>query len=276
MGPWNTVGDCFGRNTLCDIVAITANSKLDGQFMGCVKYDTLQKELGNKDGDKIRLNHITAYTPTLIDELTNLQAKKEIAKGNSSVFTPVINSNQQLVGFFANIENISTDNKGKLLVGASIGTDDEDKDRLELLVKACIDLLILEPQSNWASQVLMLKFIKTKYPSLEIIPSNVTTQSQAKMLIDADGLKVGDFSGASSTCRRSLINAIFNVSKYSYDNGIPVIADGLMLNISDLIKALALGASAVIIDSMAHNPENEFVNGANQMNIQLLCRKLKN
>ncbi|MDO8583501.1 MAG: IMP dehydrogenase [bacterium] len=143
----------------------------------------------------------------------------------------------------------------KLLVGAAIAGKNYE-DRVRALVQANVDVVVIDSAHGFTKTIIQaIKFIKKTYPSLEVIAGNIATGEGAKALIaaGADGLRVGMGPGAICTTRIisgmgiPQITAIMDTFKVAKKSGVPVIADGGIKYSGDMVKALAAGASSVMM-----------------------------
>ena len=151
------------------------------------------------------------------------------------------------------------DEHGRLRVGAAIGVGNDTEVRTELLVKAGVDVLIVDTAHGHSEGVLnRIKWIKKNYPKVDVIGGNIATSEAAIAMVDhgADGVKVGIGPGSICTTRIVAgvgvpqITAINDVYKVLKKKNIPFIADGGIRFSGDVAKAIAAGASSVMLGSM--------------------------
>ena len=155
--------------------------------------------------------------------------------------------------------NSCTDKFGRLRVAAAVGVTNDTHDRISALVEANVDAIVIDTAHGHSAGVIKtLKEVRKKYKDLDIVVGNVATPEAAEMLIQAgaDAIKVGI--GPGSICTTRVIagvgvpqlTAILNVSKVADKYKIPVIADGGIKFTGDIVKALAAGASSVMLGSL--------------------------
>lgn len=173
-------------------------------------------------------------------ELRGLITVKDIQKSNEHPFA-------------------SKDELGKLRVGAAVGVGPDNDERIELLVQAGVDVLVVDTAHGHSKGVLdRVKWVKRTYPGVEVIGGNIATAAAARALMEhgADGVKVGIGPGSICTTRIVAgvgvpqITAISNVAEALKGTGVPCIADGGIRFSGDVSKALAAGASCVMMGSM--------------------------
>jgi IMP dehydrogenase len=176
---------------------------------------------------------------------------------------PVVNKQGKLIGLITYKDilklrdnpNACKDKHGRLLVGAAVGVSGETEDRISALVKAGVDLVIIDTAHGHSRGVLNeVKRMKKIFSSLEIVAGNIATGDAAKALANTgvDAVKVGV--GPGSICTTRIIagigvpqlTAIYEAAKALKGSGIPIIADGGIRYSGDVVKALAAGASTVM------------------------------
>jgi len=155
--------------------------------------------------------------------------------------------------------NACKDAQGKLRVGAAVGVGEGTDERVAALVEAGADVLVVDTAHGHAQGVLdRVKWIKTRFPQVEVVGGNIGTGDGARALVDhgADGVKVGIGPGSICTTRLVAgvgvpqITAIQNVAEALGRSGVPLIADGGVRYSGDIAKALAAGAHAVMLGSL--------------------------
>lgn len=153
----------------------------------------------------------------------------------------------------------SKDDQGKLRVGAAVGVGADNDERIDLLAKAGVDVIVVDTAHGHSKGVLdRVKWVKTNYPHIEVIGGNIATAAAALALVEhgADAVKVGIGPGSICTTRIVAgvgvpqITAIANVAEALRSTGVPCIADGGIRFSGDVSKALAAGASTVMMGSM--------------------------
>lgn len=198
---------------------------------------------------------------------TTLQEAKELLKKHKVEKLPLIDEKGNLGGLITikDIEksiqypNSSRDEKGRLLCGAAIGATPDVLDRVEALVKAGADVLVLDSAHGHNSNIVKsVAKVKAAYPDVQLIAGNVATAEATHDLIEAgaDAVKVGIGPGSICTTRVVAgigvpqVTAIFDAAREAEKYGVPIIADGGIKYSGDIVKALAAGGSVVMVGSL--------------------------
>ncbi|HHT9145923.1 MAG TPA: IMP dehydrogenase [Candidatus Wunengus sp. YC61] len=245
-------------------IPITEDGTLNSKLVGIVTKRDIDFE-----GDRTKLLREVMTTqlitaPTGISLAEGNKILKESKKGK----LPLVNKQGRLVSLLSRTDLLKNEdfpfaskNKDKqLLVGAALSTREEDKERLAELAKADVDVIVIDAsQGDSIFQINTIKYIKKTYPHLEVMGGNVVTAKQCKSLIDAgvDALRIGMGSGSICITQDTLSvgraqgSAIYHTAKFSkeYAN-IPVVADGGIAHIGHVVKAISLGASAVMMGGL--------------------------
>ena len=196
-------------------------------------------------------------------ESTNLEKAADILQKYKIEKLPVVDKNNKLIGLvtYKDITKAKDkplackDEKGRLRVAAGVGIAGDTMDRVDELIKAQVDALVIDTAHGHSKGVLeVLKKIKAKYPEKDVVAGNIGTAEAALALVNAgaDAVKVGI--GPGSICTTRIIagvgipqlSAIYNVSKAIKDSGIPVIGDGGIRYSGDIVKGLAAGADSIM------------------------------
>ena len=155
-----------------------------------------------------------------------------------------------------NFPNAARDAQGKLRVGAAVGVGDDNEERIELLVRAGVDAIVVDTAHGHSAGVIeRVRWVKKHYPQVDVIGGNIATGAAALALVEAgaDAVKVGI--GPGSICTTRIVTgvgvpqilAIDTVAKALKGSGVPLIADGGVRYSGDLAKAVAAGADTVMM-----------------------------
>lgn len=241
-------------------VPITENGKLVGII---TNRDLLFEEDFSK---KIKESMTSEGLITAKVGITLEEAKKILAKARKEKL-PIVDDDYNLKGLITikDIEkqikypNSAKDEKGRLLCGAAIGITANVLERTEELVKAQVDVVVLDSAHGHSANVIRcVHMIKEKFPDLQVIAGNVATGEATKALIEAgaDAVKVGIGPGSICTTRVVAgigvpqVTAVMNCYNVAKEYGIPIIADGGIKYSGDITKAIVAGASVCMMGSM--------------------------
>ncbi|CAK8985441.1 unnamed protein product [Durusdinium trenchii] len=202
-----------------------------------------------------------------------LREANQILSNSKKGKLPIVNPAGEIVGLLARKDLIknqdfpcaSQDQNKNLLAAAAVSVlADDRKERVKALVEAGTDAIVFDNrQGDNEDQLEIIRWTKSEFPKMQVIGGNVVTRRQAKNLLDAgvDALRVGMGISSVSTahkdrgCGRAQASAVYNVAKIARVYGVPVIADGGISSPGHIVKALCLGAEAVMCGSLLAGTE---------------------
>ena len=235
-----------------------------GELVGIITNRDIrfEKEVSKKIDDVMtKENLVTAKMGISMDDALDLMKSHKIEK------LPLVDDDFNLTGLITikDIEksiqypNSARDNRGRLLVGAAVGITGDMLERVDALVKAGADVIVLDTAHGHSKNVLTsITKIKAEYPNLQVIAGNVATKEATIDLIEvgADAVKVGIGPGSICTTRVVTgigvpqITAIINCAEGARKYGVPIIADGGIKFSGDITKAIGAGANVVMAGSL--------------------------
>jgi IMP dehydrogenase len=258
-----TVGDALALMSEYKIGGIPVVDK-KGYLVGIVTNRDLRFEM---DYSRSIEEVMTSDNLVTTNQTTDLEKAVDILQRHKIEKLPVVDKDNKLIGLvtYKDITKAKDkplackDSKGRLRVAAGVGVTADTFERIDALVRANVDAIVIDTAHGHSRGVLQtLKETKRRYPGLEVVVGNIATAEAAIDLVKngADGVKVGI--GPGSICTTRVIagvgvpqlSAIYDVHKALKDTDVPLIADGGLRYSGDIVKALAAGAHSVMAGSL--------------------------
>ena len=211
-------------------------------------------------------NLIVTHQKTNLDQASQILLKHKIEK------LPVVDDDNKLIGLITYKDITKAKDKpmackdslGRLRVAAGVGVTHDTLERMEALVNAGVDAIVIDTAHGHSASVIQkVREAKQKFSDVDIVVGNIATGEAAKMLVDAgaDAVKVGIGPGSICTTRVVAgvgvpqLSAIYDVAKTLEGTGIPLIADGGLRYSGDVVKAIAAGGTSVMVGSLVAGTE---------------------
>ncbi len=263
INPSETVGEALKLMSEYKIGGIPVIDK-DRNLVGIVTNRDLRFE---EDMNRSVKQVMTSENLITTQQHISLTQAKDILQKHKIEKLPVVNDQNKLIGLLTYKDitkaedrpNSCKDYKGRLRVAAAVGISGDVFERIEALVEADVDAIVIDTAHGHTKSVIeVLKTVKNKFPDIDVVVGNIATAEAAINLASAgaDGVKVGI--GPGSICTTRIIagvgvpqlTAIYNVSQALNGKGIPIIADGGIRYSGDITKALAAGADSIMAGSI--------------------------
>ncbi len=266
-----------GKTLLSEAKQIMSTYRISGlpvvnkenQLIGIVT----NRDLKYLDNDNLLVENVMTTKNLIVgNKKTTLEQAKQIMLKNKIEKLPIVESNNKLIGLITTKDidkaidypNACKDEQGRLMVGAAVGIGEDTLARVEALVNAKIDILVVDSAHGHSLEILnTVKKIRKTYPKLDIIAGNICTASGAQALYEAGAncIKVGVGPGSICTTRIIAgvgvpqITAINDVYNWAKNKNVTIIADGGIKYSGDIVKAIAAGANCVMLGSILAGTE---------------------
>ena len=268
INPWKTVQDALDIMSEYHIGGIPVVDK-EGLLVGIVTNRDLrfQSDLDRKIQDVMTKDNLI-----VTHQQADLQAASQILLEHKIEKLPVVDDDNKLIGLitYKDITKAKDkpmackDKKGRLRVAAGVGVTADTFQRMEALVKAGVDAIIIDTAHGHSKGVIeKVREAKAAFPDVDIVVGNIATGEAAKALVEAgaDAVKVGI--GPGSICTTRIVagvgvpqlSAVYDVASALKGTGVPLIADGGLRYSGDIVKALAAGGFSVMIGSLVAGTE---------------------
>ena len=264
-------------NSVAELVQLTRELNIsgmpvvdDGNLVGIVT----SRDFRNQNDSTVDVSNIMTPKDRLITskEGTDLEVIKELLHKNRIEKILLVDDNFSLTGLVTlkdinkskDFPNAARDSEGRLIVGAAIGTKSDTDERTEKLIKAGVDVLVIDSAHGHSKGVLdRVTKTKSDYPDVQVVGGNIATGEAALALVKAgsDAVKVGIGPGSICTTRIvtgvgvSQVTAVAEVAAAVKGKGIPIIADGGIRYSGDIAKAMAAGAHTIMLGSVLAGTE---------------------
>ena len=264
-------------NSVAELVQLTRELNIsgmpvvdDGNLVGIVT----SRDFRNQNDSTVDVSNIMTPKDRLITskEGTDLEVIKELLHKNRIEKILLVDDNFSLTGLVTlkdinkskDFPNAARDSEGRLIVGAAIGTKSDTDERTEKLIKAGVDVLVIDSAHGHSKGVLdRVTKTKSDYPDVQVVGGNIATGEAALALVKAgsDAVKVGIGPGSICTTRIVTgvgvpqVTAVAEVAAALKGKGIPIIADGGIRYSGDIAKAMAAGAHTIMLGSVLAGTE---------------------
>ncbi len=265
MGPDDTIRDVYAikEKERFSSIPVTEDGTLSSPLIGIVT----NRDVEFEENLDLPLKAVMTTDLIVAKKGITLQEANKILQKSKKGKLPIVDENRRLTALVTRTDLVknrdfpdaSKNEHKQLVVGAALSTHEEDKERLEALAHAGVDVVVIDSaQGDSTFQIEMIRYIKRQYPDIQVVGGNVVTRQQCRRLVEAgaDALRIG--MGPGSICitqetmavGRAQATAVYHCAQYASRAGVPLIADGGIANVGCLVKSLAVGGSVGMMGAL--------------------------